>query len=815
MKNQISVSEKVKHHIPVVVSLKDQTSISEERKPHIPAAGSLKNQLSIPEKRMNHIPAMASFVALVLLAGLSIYQQQRPPSAVPVEAAATDFSSARALKHIAAIAKQTHPIGSAQHDEVRDYILNELRSAGLTPEIQKTTSINANRGEAGIAGTVQNILARLPGTSSTKAVLLMGHYDSVPNSHGAADDGAAVGAMLETLRALKANSPLKNDTIFLFTDGEEVGLLGAIAFVKEHPWVKDIGLVLNFEARGSSGPSFMFETSNGNRWLIEQFAKAAPYPVSNSLLYEIYRALPNDTDLSPLKQAGVPGLNFAFIDDEANYHSPNDRIETLDPRSLQHHGSYALALTRHFGNLSLETRKESNAVYFNTFGAHLVHYSVAWVLPLAALTLVAFTFVVVMGLKRKRLSFRGMVMGWLFFLLSLIISALTLTIVWWLIGRRHPEYGAQLTGATYRSGLYMIGFAALTVAVSSLLYAWFNKKVAVENLFAGALFWWLLLCVLTGLFLPGVSYIFTWPLLFVLLGFGYVLRANEQLNTKGTLILAASAVAGVLLLAPAIHLIFVALTISLSGVAAILIVLLLGLLVPLICRIAAANKWLLPGVSALIGVIYIVFAGWTSVPSERQPNPDNVFYCLDAGTGKAVWASVDPKPDEFTANFFTAGMERGKLTECLPQSSRTFLKSAAPAASLEAPGVELIDDQKSDDKRKLQLRLTSPRGANAISIFFDPDAEIVNASINDKPALSGRSATAKQGWFLIYYALPPEGVVLKLETKSPKPLHARAVDLSYGLPTLPNAASPKRPPYLIPSMYFVSDAALVSKSFTF
>ena len=774
----------------------------------------MKNPHSVSEKGKSYITATASLIALVLLAGLSIYQQH-PPAGVPAESPATDFSSSRALKYIEAIAKQTHPIGSAQHDEVRDYIVNELRTAGLNPEIQRTTSINANRGEAAVAGTVQNILARVAGTSSTKAILLMGHYDSVPNSHGAADDGAAVGAMLETLRALKSNPPLKNDTIFLFTDGEEVGLLGATAFVKEHPWAKDVGLALNFEARGSSGPSFMFETSDGNGWLIEQFVKAAPYPVANSLLYEIYRALPNDTDLSPLKQAGFPGLNFAFIDDEANYHSPNDRIETLDPRSLQHHGSYALALTRHFGNLSLESRSESNAVYFNIFGARLVHYSVAWVLPLVAVSLLVFAFVVVIGLKRKRLSFRGMLVGWLFFLLSLIISALTITIVWWLIGRLHPEYGAQLTGATYRSGNYMIAFAALTVAITSLLYVWFNKKAAVENLFAGALFWWLLLCLLTGLFLPGVSYLFTWPLLFVLLGFGYVLWSKEPLNNKTTLILAASAVAGVLLLAPAIHLIFVALTISLSGVTTILVVLLLGLLLPLICQTAAANKLLLPAVFGVIGVIYIVFAGWTSVPSQRYPKPDNLFYCLDGSTSQALWASVDPKPDEWTANFFTAGTERGKLNECLPQSSRTFLKSKAPVELLEAPRVDLIDDQKSNETRKLQLRITSPRGANAISLFFDPDAEIVNASISDKPAFAGRSAATKQGWFLIYYALPPEGVVLKLETKSTKPVRARAVDLSYGLPTLTNAASPRRPDYLIPSMYFVSDAVLVSKSFTF
>ena len=260
----------------------------------------MNNQSFTSFKYGSHVLVLAWFVALVLLACVAVYQQ-RPPAATPIDAPPTDFSSARALKHIAAIAKQSHPIGSAQQQEVREYILAELRAAGLTPEIQQTTSFNTD-GTAAMAATVQNIIARLPGTSNTKAVLLMAHYDSAVNSLGAADDGAGVGTLLETIRALKSGSPLKNDTIFLFTDGEEAGLLGAIAFVKEHPWAKDVGLVLNFEARGSSGPSFMFETSDDNGWLISEFAEGCPYPVSTSILYDIYRVLSNDTDLTPLRR---------------------------------------------------------------------------------------------------------------------------------------------------------------------------------------------------------------------------------------------------------------------------------------------------------------------------------------------------------------------------------------------------------------------------------------------------------------------------------------------------------------------------------
>jgi len=770
----------------------------------------MNNQLSNSYK--SPILVVGLFVALVLLACAVIYQL-RPLPAEPIDAPAENFSSARAIKHIGMIAKHAHPIGSAQQHEVREYIVSELRAAGLSPEIQQTTSVNSGEGAA-VAATVQNIVARLPGTNNTRAVLLMGHYDSVANSLGAADDGSGIGTMLETIRALKSSAPLKNDTIFLFTDGEEVGLLGAKAFVEEHRWAKDVGLALNFEARGSSGPSFLFESSDENGWLISEFAKAAPYPVSTSLLHDIYRALPNDTDLTPFKKAGVAGLNFAFFDDVVDYHSPNDRIEELDPRSIQHHGSYSLALTRHFGNLTLENRKERNAVFFNLFGARLVHYSAFWVVPLAAVSLGLFVLVVVVGLKRKRLTFRGIVAGVLFFFLSIIVSAVTLSVLWWLIVKLHPQYGGQVMGTTYRSGLYMVGFTAVTIAITALLYAWFNKKVSIENLFAGALFWWLLFCLLTAVLLPGTSYLFTWPLLFALLGFGYVLLRQHEETAKSAITFSIFAVPGVLLVAPAIHLVFVALTISLSGVAAVLIVLLLGLMIPLLGMMAAGQKWLLPGAAAVLGVVYIVFAGFTLRTSPTYPTPDNVFYCMNAETGQALWASVDAKPDEWTANYFTAGTEKGPLTECLPQSSRTFLKNQAPVAQLDAPRAEVISNEKNNETTTLRLRLTSPRGANAISIFFEPDAEIVKASINNKSVLSRLAAKARQGWYVVYYALPPEGAVLTLETRSAKkPLSARVIDLSYGLPTL--TAPSKRPDYFIPSMYFVSDATLVSKLFTF
>ncbi|HEX2270175.1 MAG TPA: M28 family peptidase [Pyrinomonadaceae bacterium] len=112
-----------------------------------------------------------------------------------------EFSSARAMSHLAQIAKAPHPVGSTAHTQVRNYILNELTVLGLKPEVQETS--------------VSNIVARINGVRNSKALLLLGHYDTVQNSPGAGDDSSGVAVMLETARALQASGPLNNDVILL------------------------------------------------------------------------------------------------------------------------------------------------------------------------------------------------------------------------------------------------------------------------------------------------------------------------------------------------------------------------------------------------------------------------------------------------------------------------------------------------------------------------------------------------------------------------------------------------------------------------
>ena len=219
---------------------------------HIPAHVPAQPSVGIMPAKKDTVVSFLIILFVALFAYIGLNQSQRPAVA-GLDAPAADFSASRAMKHLAVIAQQPHPIGSSAHAKVRDYIASELTALGLSPEIQKTSVVNTSLGAPFAAGHVENVVARLKGVESGRAIMLVSHYDSTTNSFGASDNGTAVATLLETARALKSSTPLKDDLIFLFTDGEEAGLLGAKAFVDEHPWAKDVRLVLNFDARGNSG----------------------------------------------------------------------------------------------------------------------------------------------------------------------------------------------------------------------------------------------------------------------------------------------------------------------------------------------------------------------------------------------------------------------------------------------------------------------------------------------------------------------------------------------------------------------------------
>jgi hypothetical protein len=391
----------------------------------------------------------------------------------------------------------------------------------------------------------------------------------------------------------------------LFTDGEEKGLLGARAFVSQHPWTKDVAFVLNFEARGTSGPSIMFETSDRNGWLIRNFGQAASHPVGNSLSYEIYKRLPNDTDFTVFRRAGFSGLNFAFIDGLGYYHTSQDSIQNMDLGSLQHQGDYLVELTRQFGNGVSDDPRPANVVYFDVLGKIFVNYGsgianfmLGFVSILVALTLY-------LGFKRGLLKPGLCVAGISSMILGVAITILGAWVISWItIAIRMPRIHL---GLRYHPGFYILSFSAIGLACGTAFYSAVCRRIGPENVAAGTLLGWLALTLAVSIYLPGASYICLWPLFFTVLGWVAVFVKSETPSSRRNVFVALSGIPAVVLITAIAHKIFFAFaarsTLIVSALLGLLLVLLIG-------QIAAeiSKRWVLPVSLATTGLALFVIA---------------------------------------------------------------------------------------------------------------------------------------------------------------------------------------------------------------
>jgi hypothetical protein len=775
-----------------------------------------------PDTKPNVAAALAAFIFLGALVWMSIALVQ-PPRAVPESAPLEEFSSGRAMRHVRAIAERPHPTGSEEIERVRQYILSELSALGVSAEVQTAEVVprQAGDGRPVTAARVRNIVARVQGTASSKALMLAAHYDSVPTGPGASDDAAGVATLLETLRALKTGARLRNDLIILITDAEELGLVGARGFAEEHPWMKDVGLVLNFEARGAGGPSFMFETSDGNGALIRELADAAPHAVANSLMYAVYKRLPNDTDMTVFKRAGAAGLNFAYADRITSYHTALDNAEELDERSLQHHGSYAHALTRRFGMRDLGDLRSRDAVYFNALGPVFVRYSEAWIVPLTALVSIVFVAVVLWGLRKRLLTIGSMALGLVAFLLAAGLAAAIVTGVWRVARALHAGLALLPWQRPYDIWPYVLGFVFLTIALFASVYAFLFRKTGAMNLFAGALFCWLALLVFSTVALPLGAYLFAWPLLFALAGLAFAFASGDEsfVSARHLGLVALCAAPGVVLVAPLIYMFFLMLGLELGGAFMFLVAMVAGLLIPCIRALTSRRRWLLPAVAAGIGLCFVVVGLGRAGFDARHRRIDSVFYFLDADAGRARWASADGAIDDWTSQFIKAdAMRKGSLADVFPWARAQTLEADAPVVALPAPDVRVVEDRTDGDVRTLRLRLVSARRAPMLIFYTGPEAFVLRATLGGKTLLGEDSKTtdgARAGSLRVSFAAPPpEGLELLLETRTDAPLDLVVEDLSYGLPEVAGQTFRPRPGDAMPApAYRTSDTTIVRKSF--
>jgi len=724
-------------------------------------------------------------LGLLALCAISILRVARPPRPIDATAPDTVFSAERAMKHVEQIAQRPHPIGGGDHDRVRDYIIGQLSALGLAPQIQQTTAIGTRYRSV---GRVQNILARLSGSDpSGKAVLLMAHYDGVEAGPAAADDGAGCAAILETLRALRASKkPLAHDVIVLITDGEEAGLLGSAAFVREHPWAKDVGVVLNFEARGTSGRAFMFETGSGNLD-VARALRSDRDASAGSVFATIYRTLPNDTDLSEIALMDLPALNFAFADGVERYHTGNDDIAHLNRGSLQDHGTQMLALTRTFGTEPLPRARTGDGVFFDLPIVGLVVYPRGLEIPLALLALVLVATLIV----RDR---AGVVTGVLATLIAVALSGVAGFVV-----------GKFLHGPAEWSGLNATGIVLIVLAVTAVSYAVARRWSSPRGLHVGALVVWLIIALFLAVRVPTTGYLFTWPLL---------VSAGAALLTRGRTIAewVAAAVTALILVGLAYGLSVVMLGVRDGAIALSVFASLIALLLaPLLGIVAGDARWAGAPWLAGAGIVFLVIAALTVRPSSDHPLRSALVYAENADASDA-WLGAFQSTDPWTRDAIGENAQRVPVWTTRLLGGNHFVGRKVERVSLAAPSTALIHDTVSGAVRRIALRVRAPVGTTGL-VMHARGAKVLATSIDGRAVDTTRFRRRSVDWVSEYWAIPDSGAVVELTVPADGQIEFDLAARRSGIPPLAGVRIPPRPGYVVPSQ--TGDVSIVYRQWRY
>lgn len=645
--------------------------------------------------------------------------------------------------------------------------------------------------------TVHNIVATVPGQAGTqRSVLLVAHYDSVPAGPGASDDGSGVAEQVEAARALLNGPPLHRPVTLLVTDAEEAGLLGAHAYAERHDLPRGVFAVVNLEARGTTGPSLMFETGPGNRAVIDLFAGAAPRPVTTSVFTAIYEQMPHDTDFEVFTGQGLPGVNLAVIGDLPRYHTPLDDLASVDLASVQHQGDTALAVTRALAqHPEGEIRRDEDAVFFDVLGLAVLRWPVGWTVPLAGLVLLLGGITTALAVRRGQVSGGGVVRAGVGVLL-LGVSGTVLAVGAHLLLR--------VVGAAPGPWVAHPAPALVAVAVAAALpvlpvAAWARAAGWAATWSAG---WWLM--TLTGLAvavpLPEASYLFLIPALVAWLTALAVLTTRAGTSATGAAaVLLLPLAALVLLWAPLTVLVWQAL-----GFTGLLVGLgpawlpawlaLLVLLLPFASGWRLAGRWpVAAGVGALAAVVAVAVLVAGLVPTFTAQTPQHATLLARRDQDRqSSWRAETlgplPAPWHHLADWTNV------VTS--PNGLQVW---QAPAPAVQEPDPEFEPagggiTGNSGEVRRVTGRLL-PAGGDEL-FFRLPADRVANVRLNDLPVPPAEHDPRYIECRI--FAPPPAGLRLELEITGGGPVPLQMVSLHHQLPPAGQRFRQARPPSAVP-----------------
>ena len=449
-----------------------------------------------PWPRPRHAPllrAAAGVVALAALAALAWAALAPPPAPASIPAsipapAPNPEQAARLQAHLAALAAAPRPIATAGNAQARDYLVAQLRAAGLAPEVQRATVRHSRVHYFGpvhtTIGVVHNVVARIPGTApdaaDTPALLLATHYDS-GSARPAPSDGAAAAALLETARALRA-APPRNDVVVLFADGERVGALGARGFVEQHPLARRIGLALAFDST-HDGLLRMADASAAGGVALAGWIDSAPELRGSSLEATLARLRDDAPRIGPLASLATPVLLFA-----GGGAAPLQSTQAM------------LRLTRAYAAAPLSQGVQTAHAWFTLPGVGPVHHPVwlTWIVTGLACCMLAGAWRKLAGQDGATDAVQG-VFGVAFLLLAARIGSWN-----WRV-----ELEAAGVDADHRLPLQVLAVAACAIVVGLYLL---RRSAGPAATVLGALAWPMLALILASVFLPAAAHVLAWPL---------------------------------------------------------------------------------------------------------------------------------------------------------------------------------------------------------------------------------------------------------------------------------------------------------------
>jgi hypothetical protein len=665
---------------------------------------------------------------------------------------------------------------------------------------------------------VRNVLARTKEPGAQGMTLLVSHYDSVAAGPGAGDDGSGTAIGLEIARALSAAPPPPTARAvgFLFDDGEESGLYGAQAFVDQHPWMGDVRSVVNLEARGTSGESFLFEVIGDSDAVSEVAASALERPSTSSLMATIYAHMPNSTDLTVFRHhGGVTGANLAFLGGVTRYHTARDTVDNVDRGSLQAQGDNALALVRAFADPGFAPGAagggDSASSWFDVLHRRTLRAGLVATWGIAGLAVL----VSLIALGRVKASLSAVVRALFGLLLGPLLAGALATVL--LFG----AHEAGLPPAMFLADSRFLLAAFAGAALASLALAGGLSRYAGDASTAVASqVGWILLAAVGGAaayWAPGTAYLFVLPALAAGLVRVVLPRTAHLPEAVAAFVVALLATEVVMLLPEALGF-------ELAAALVVPPVLLLLPFAPLLSGVARPVA--LAGVLAMIGGA--VMALRTPAFTASEPERVNVVFTRDPGRAAATigvdaaWGGRPwgPVPEEMRAalgpNAAPAAMlpwERHTAlrvdSDALPPPKSGGPPPALPEGMTGAVRVETVTPASSghlaDDMahptstgRTVHLRLTAPPDARAIGIAFHEPTAVRTATLEgaDWPAGERGSEDTQFRYFLLQ--APSEtartrGVDVVLSIDGAEVVEGRVFALSSGVPAVAQPVVDARP----------------------